>query len=409
MAQRKRTARSSSGSEPAGRQAGGSPPGRAESGAGPAKVRSPVDSDVLVIGAGAAGSTVAGLLAAEQRRVVLLDRDSTEGRKPMPRWVSGLAERILKKLKISPKKAGVEAVRAVAFHSADLTKHQEVPCEEHGAYFVDLNGWNAALIAAAVASGATFTPHAAVTLLRLKEDHVAAECSDGASRTAHLLVLADGVYSQAAESIGLQLRPAAPRRFAAQLEWPAGKPSRLAPGTLNFVLGIEGGKALATYWSAGDREVATVFATDEAAARAHLDGLLRNLTDVQGVALPRGTSAASAATHTLPVGHCLEIECHVGKRSLAIGDAGGFIASATCEGIYPAMWSAEIAAEIIHRALDRPHPQDELREFDVKWRTTMADYLRPPNADLQFLLPLVFANRQMAERLARAFLRGENL
>ena len=63
-----------------------------------------------------------------------------------------------------------------------------------------------------------------------------------------------------------------------------------------------------------------------------------------------------------------------------------------------------VAAEIIHRALDRPHPQDELREFDTKWRTTMADYLRPPNADLQFLLPLVFANKQMAERLAGAFL-----
>jgi len=409
MARRTRPARTSPGPEPARRQATAPPPARTKAGPGPTEARSSVGSDVLVIGAGAAGSTVAGLLAAEQRRVVLLDRDSTEGRKPMPRWVSGLAERILKRLKIPPKKAGVQAVRAVAFHSADLTKHQEVACEEHGAYFVDLNGWNAALIAAAVASGATFAPHAAVTRLRMKEDHVTAECSDGASRTAHLLVLADGVYSRAAESIGLQLRPAAPRRFAAQLEWPAGKASRLPPETLNFVLGIEGGKALATYWSAGGREVATVFATDETAARAHLDGLLRNLTDVQGVSLPREASAAEASTHTLPVGHCLEIECHVGKRSLAIGDAGGFVASATCEGIYPAMWSAEIAAEIIHRALDRPHPQDELREFDVKWRTTMADYLRPPNADLQFLLPLVFANKQMAERLARAFLRGENL
>ncbi|HOW18063.1 MAG TPA: NAD(P)-binding protein, partial [Phycisphaerae bacterium] len=97
MAQRKRPARTSPGREPAGRQAGGAPPDRAETGAGPARVRSPVGSDVLVIGAGAAGSTVAGLLAAEHRRVVLLDRDSTEGRKPMPRWVSGLAERILKK------------------------------------------------------------------------------------------------------------------------------------------------------------------------------------------------------------------------------------------------------------------------------------------------------------------------
>jgi hypothetical protein len=39
----------------------------------------------------------------------------------------------------------------------------------------------------------------------------------------------------------------------------------------------------------------------------------------------------------------------------------------------------------------------------------MAEYLRPPNADLHFLLPLVFSNEQMAKRLAAAFWRGENV
>lgn len=367
------------------------------------------ENDVLVIGAGVAGSTIAGLLARDKHRVILLDRESTDPRRSMPRWVSGLAETILKKLGVSLKKAAAEPVRAVGFHSADLEKHQEITVSGCGAYFVDLGAWNTALTASAVEAGATVKQGTAVTMLRMKENNVTAECADGQARSAHLLVVADGVYSRAAESIGLQLRPATPRRFAAQLDWPAEKASKLQPGMLNFVLGIEGGQALATYWSAGGREVATVFAIDHTTARVHLNRLLQHLVNVHRVALPKGTDAANAFTHTLPAGHYLEIECHVGKRSLAIGDAGGFVAAATCEGIYPAMWSAEIAAEIIHRALERPHPQDELREFDTKWRTTMADYLRPPNADLQFLLPLVFANKQMAERLAGAFLRGENL
>jgi flavin-dependent dehydrogenase len=366
-------------------------------------------NDALVIGAGAAGSTVAGLLAKSGRQVVLLDRDSLTERRFMPRWVSALSDRILKRLGIPLKKIPAEPVKALAFHSADLDKHQAVPLPGRSAYFVDLAAWNAMLNAAAMQAGAICRQGTAVTTLQMRENQVTAECSDGEARSANLLVLADGVYSRAAESIGLQLRPSAPRRFAAQLEWPADRTSKVLPGTLNFVLGIEGGRTLATYWSAGDREVATVFAADDAGALTHLDELLQGLVDVQGAVLPRAVDASNAWKHTLPAGHCLEIECHVGKRSLAIGDAGGFVAASTCEGIYPAMWSAEIAAEIIDRALDRPHPQDELREFDHKWRTTMADYLRPPNADLQFLLPLIFANKQMAERLAGAFLRGENL
>jgi hypothetical protein len=39
----------------------------------------------------------------------------------------------------------------------------------------------------------------------------------------------------------------------------------------------------------------------------------------------------------------------------------------------------------------------------------MAAYLRMPNVNLAFLLPLVFTNRQIADRFARAFLFGENL
>jgi len=39
----------------------------------------------------------------------------------------------------------------------------------------------------------------------------------------------------------------------------------------------------------------------------------------------------------------------------------------------------------------------------------MAEYLRPPNADLHFLLPLVFSNQQMADRMALACWQGENI
>ena len=105
----------------------------------------------------------------------------------------------------------------------------------------------------------------------------------------------------------------------------------------------------------------------------------------------------------------LEIESHVDKRLLLIGDAGGFISEISGEGIFPAMWSACLAVESIAAAVGSRHPQDELRQFNIAWRSTMADYLRPPNTDMHFLLPLIFSNQAMADRMAAAFWEGQNI
>jgi hypothetical protein len=59
--------------------------------------------------------------------------------------------------------------------------------------------------------------------------------------------------------------------------------------------------------------------------------------------------------------------------------------------------------------LTSKHPQDQLREFSTTWRSTMAEFLRPPNTDVHFLLPLIFSNKQMADRMAGAFWEGTNI
>jgi flavin-dependent dehydrogenase len=119
--------------------------------------------------------------------------------------------------------------------------------------------------------------------------------------------------------------------------------------------------------------------------------------------------AARAKVTQSPASAALDMDTHVGKHSLLIGDAGGFISAASNEGIYPAMWSAQIAVEVIDSALKSPQSQDELMSFETKWRTTMADYLRSPNTDIQFLLPLIFSNQPIADRMGAAFFSGENI
>ena len=119
--------------------------------------------------------------------------------------------------------------------------------------------------------------------------------------------------------------------------------------------------------------------------------------------------AVKAKPHRSPASAALDMDSHVRKHTLLIGDAGGFVSAVSNEGIYPAMWSARIAADVLDTALASKHSQDELMAFDSAWRVKMADYLRSPHTDVRFLLPLVFSNQPMADRMAAAFFFGENI
>ncbi|MGB2781474.1 MAG: hypothetical protein WBD63_08365, partial [Phycisphaerae bacterium] len=148
--------------------------------------------------------------------------------------------------------------------------------------------------------------------------------------------------------------------------------------------------------------------------RSLYDAWVKGLRDTGR--LPKGAHTAKPVAAIIPAGAAIEFENHVGKRTVLIGDAGGFAAAASGEGIYPAVWSASIAARCILEALaaDRGERkgttcQDALLEFRSAWRREMAPYLQMPNVNLQFLLPLIFTNRRIADRFARAFLFGENL
>jgi hypothetical protein len=98
----------------------------------------------------------------------------------------------------------------------------------------------------------------------------------------------------------------------------------------------------------------------------------------------------------------------VANRTLLIGPAGGFY-SATAEDIYPNCWSALHAADAARKALKEPHLQDALQPYRHKWRTTLGDYLRGPQQNLRFLLPLVYRNQVMTARLTESILLGKSV
>ena len=98
----------------------------------------------------------------------------------------------------------------------------------------------------------------------------------------------------------------------------------------------------------------------------------------------------------------------VANRTLLIGPAGGFY-SACGEEIYPSCWSAIFAASVLKKALKETHLQDALNPYRHIWRTTLGDYLRGPQQNLRFLLPLVYRNPTMTARIAEAILLSKSV
>jgi hypothetical protein len=115
----------------------------------------------------------------------------------------------------------------------------------------------------------------------------------------------------------------------------------------------------------------------------------------------------SAESIDLPLAGALSQE-GVANRSLLIGPAGGFF-TACAEDMYPNCWSSLFAANVAAKALKERHLQDALGAYRQTWGSTLGDYLRGPQENLRFLLPLVYRNSVMTARMAEAILSGESV
>ena len=148
----------------------------------------------------------------------------------------------------------------------------------------------------------------------------------------------------------------------------------------------------------------------ETIQQARPEELLRHWADVlvrHGVLKAGNIPLGSAQSMDLPLAGALAHE-GLANRTVLIGPAGGFY-TACAEDIYPNCWSAIYAADAVRKALKETHLQDALQPYRHKWRTTLGNYLRGPQQNLRFLLPLVYRNQVMTNRLAEAILTGKSV
>jgi len=365
--------------------------------------------DVAVVGAGPAGATVANLLARKEKSVVLVDRDSFPRTATSFGWLNVRAKPLLDDLGVKVKSHVERAFQNVRFFSADFSKSATPSFDGAAGYLIDRVGFANDLVGAAISAGATARFGAAVSDLKLRENTAVLSLVGGETVESTLLVLASGRGGLLLDRAGFSLEGGASAMWTAQvdghLEAPLDGDPRVA-----VVLGMDKLGSFGVCCLSDQRvSVSINWLGEQANAITSLIALCKQAFQHEVLPIDLATQATRAKLVRSPASLALDLDTHVGKHALVIGDAGGFVSAASNEGIYPAMWSAQIASEVLLAALSSPQSQDELMGFDAAWRMKMADYLRSPNTDHQFLLPLIFSNQPMADRMGAAFFSGENI
>jgi len=366
--------------------------------------------DVAIVGAGPAGATAAVLLAQKGRRVVLVDRTTFPGDVARAGWLNARCAPLLAELGVTDKSLLAYPFRDVTFHREDFSQTARPTFEDAPGYLIDRAQFDNALVSAAVDQGITFIQGFRAADLLLRESSVVVELANGRRTESRLLLLASGRGTELLERVGLVMGSHEAAVWAAQVDALLRADAAPKDPYVGVFLGLDNAGSFGLCCVSPDQMSVSVSMTGE--REEVIPALLRvcrQAFEHKFVPVDLSDRARSAAAIRSPASVALDMDSHVGKNVLVIGDAGGFVSAASNEGIYPAMWSARIAVDVADKALQNPCPQDELMTFDSTWRMQMADYLRSPHTDIQFLLPLIFTNQPMADRMGAAFFLGENI
>lgn len=304
-----------------------------------------IDADVLIVGAGPAGSAAAILLARRGVRVILVDRSKFPRDKPCGDYCDPGAVRVLEELKCLPDilAAGGVAISVMRVVAQDGTEFT-APFPNGGGLLWPRIQLDAVLVERAARAGATIVEGFRVDHAARTDDSVEIQRDRGRSMTGRLLIVADGMRSMTARRLGLYSELSGGRftvgaYFAVSGAGPAGE--------LHLGRGLYGGVAhfasdIANVCLALPRDRLKRHTPDQAFARAVAE--LPRLADELA-----GARRLSAFRCSGPVG--FRASRVTADRVLLAGDAAMQIDPMTGQGIFFALRSGTLAAETAAAAL----------------------------------------------------------
>ncbi len=374
-------------------------------------------TDVIVVGAGPAGSTAAKLLAEDGYAVLLIDRAKFPRHKTCASWINRLAFERFPYLQKRLPDLVENPFYGVTFYDRTIEREGHYPEKRPSGYLSLRSKFDDGLRRIAMEAGAEFLEGCPVEGFSEERDGVRVRLADGREYSARIVIGADGASSRVAAAAGLRRGwgardyvlcantdvPFPPERirafygerfpFRVYLEYEGIQGyGWVFPKRGHVCLGI--GALLED-----GREIRPLFRRFIQALRVHRQ-------------VPSDLPEEKVYYDLDPVGGVYRIPSLVRGRVMLIGDAAGFVSGSTGEGIYPGMVSAEVAVVAIRRALKCGAAESALQQYNQAWRAELGDYVkRLPGGEQEgktrnrlemiFRLPLV-------PRIAgRAFLYGE--
>lgn len=361
--------------------------------------------EVAVLGATAAGYVAAITLAQMGHKTILVISPASPTESPLSEWLPADvldASPVIKSVKSSMD----EGFHDVAFHSEDFSQHAEYRSRTTAGYFVRMHLFLAALADKAKKAGVAHHKFAKSPRLTLQEGSVILESAGGSVEAGVLLVAQDEPDVIMSELI-LSLRTSPVEELTV-----CGLDAPLPKAGMDKALHIVtyGGHEKTGMFFASDGLVHVRIITAHPGAPASVEQLSHLIAQVQAAGLLPAKMSLAKATAAIwhpPGGVALELETHLAKRTLLVGTAGGFVSALSGQTVDPSVRSAMVAADVTHRALKSKQLQETLSEYKRHWRDELSDRIRLPGTSMKMLLPIIYANKAMAGKLARAYLYGE--
>lgn len=351
-----------------------------------ATVESIVDTDVLVIGGGPAGSTAAALLVERGRRVLLLDKDRH------PRFHIGesllpLNLPMFDKMGVGPAIAKLGLVkRAVEFHSMDHDATQLFPFADGWrgtpayAYQVRRSEFDHALLKHARARGADVREGHKVTDLKFEPTRVVAQATrdDGAALTVQARYVVDASGRDTFLASRLKIKRKNPKHTSAALygHFRGARRNRgdaegninvywFAHGWMWFIPLSDGTTSVGAvcwpyYLKTRDTDPSSFFLR----TLQMCPPLWERLKDATLIAPATATGNYSYTSDRM-----------AGDRYVTVGDAFAFVDPVFSSGVYLAMNSAQFATEVVDGSLRNPARTAALnRAFEARVRRGLKSF-----------------------------------
>jgi geranylgeranyl reductase family protein len=331
--------------------------------------------DVVIIGAGPAGSTAAKFLSENSVRVLLLDKSTFPRDKPCG---GGLPARVLKRYAYIEKNNLIDSYSYdVSLHSFSLKYNVDIHRDEPIVGMVLRGRFDTGLVDLAMNHGATFLPGTTVEHLKISDPCTQMVLSDGTEIETQYVIAADGMWSPIGKQLGVNQSSKTIGVCVLQ-EYP------LPKKTLDEFFGIERRIHLhlnilgvAGYgWVFPKNEHVNIGICEFRQAveanntknniKTLYDGYLKTLKENK--IIPPALQADNLRGGVFPTA---PVSRTSHQRVLLCGDAAGVVNPLTGEGIYGAMVSGEIAAKVIKKALESGN--GTILDYQAAWKKDFGD------------------------------------